>query len=151
MHYRSLPEKVAVLCCRSLFRYWFGMCILLPCVEFQPWSLVLSIPLLRMSIARSIGVSFVSVFVSFFLRFFLCVVVIASSSLLVSYIILIFRFLFFDGGELVRSTEFCCVWTWDVGLCLRFIRAWFFMSFIVVLKHIPSFCGVSLCSFSRYF
>ena len=105
MRYRSLPEKVTVLCCRSLFRYWFGMCILLPCVEFQPWSLVLSIPLLRMSIARSIGVSFVSVFVSFFLRFFLCVVVIASSSLLVSYIILIFRFLFFDGGELVRSTE----------------------------------------------
>ena len=92
MRYRSLPEKVAVLCCRSLFRYWFGMCILLPCVEFQPWSLVLSIPLLRMSIARSIGVSFVSVFVSFFLRFFLCVVVIASSSLLVSYVILILRF-----------------------------------------------------------
>ena len=115
MRYRSLPEKVAVLYCRSLFRYWFGMCILLPCVEFQPWSLVLSIPLLRISIARSIGVSLVSVFVSFFLRFFLCVVVIASSSLLVSNIILSFRVLFFDGDESVRSTEFCCVWTWVVG------------------------------------
>ena len=132
MHYRSLPEKVAVLCCRSLFRYWFGMCILLPCVEFQPWSLVLSIPLLRISIARSIGVSLVFVLVSFFLRFFLCLVVVVSSSLLVSYIILIFRFLFFDGGELVRSTEFLFVWIWVVGLCLRFIRTWFFICLLLL-------------------
>ena len=64
----------------------------------------------------------------------MCVVVVVSSSLLVSYIILIFRFLYFDGGESVKSTVFCCVWTWVVGSHLRFIRVWFFMSFIVVLK-----------------
>ena len=82
------------------------MCILLPCVEFQPWSLVLRIPLLRISVARSIGATLVSALVSFFLRFFLCVVVIASSSLLVSFFILLLRVLLAGNGDSVRSTEF---------------------------------------------
>ena len=79
-------------------------------MEFQPLSLVLSIPLLRISIAsRSIGVTVLSLLVSFFLRCFLCVFVIVSSSLLVSYIILHFRFLCVGGGESVRSMDFFLV------------------------------------------